>query len=141
MDAGRCSELATCDTELHCFFALFNLQAWLTLLSHSKKTMKHFAGLAIVILLYQAYITLACPWDVAGLTSFQSLPNANLLNGAVVVDKPTLINSSTPLLRSIIVRSGGSLVFDAKPMNITVNFIRVESGGSFILVSVKSQHF
>ncbi|KAG2382836.1 hypothetical protein C9374_004803 [Naegleria lovaniensis] len=77
----------------------------------------------------------ACPWDQVGLTPFTSLEGSTQANGTVYVNTPTLISSSTPILRAIIVRTGGSLIFDTKAMNVSVNYIRVESGGSFILGS------
>ena len=77
-----------------------------------------------------------CPYQQAGLVNFNTLTGWNVANSDIVISNAVKMNVSPPnRLRSITVKSGGSLIFDNVNLNLDLNFIRVESNGSFIMGS------
>ncbi|EFC48803.1 hypothetical protein NAEGRDRAFT_46431 [Naegleria gruberi] len=77
-----------------------------------------------------------CPHQQVGLVNFNTLTGWNVANYDIVITKAVKLNISPPnKLRSITVKSGGSLIFDNIDLNLNLNFIRVESNGSFIMGS------
>ena len=94
---------------------------------------------ATVLLVFLACLVVGqtnCPQSSAGLVNFNTLQGWNVSNSEIVISKPVKMNVSPPnKLRSIVVKSGGSLIFDNVNLSINLDFIRVESNGSFVMGS------
>ena len=77
-----------------------------------------------------------CPHQKTGLVNFTSLTGWNVANSDILITKAVKLNVSPPnKLRSITIKSGGSLIFDNVNLNLDLNFIRVEQNASFIMGS------
>jgi len=75
----------------------------------------------------------SCPHSQGGLTLFSSLANWNITGSDLTISRTLKVDKSPGVtLRSIIVASGGSLIFDNTLLNLDVEFIRVDAGGKFI---------
>ena len=86
-----------------------------------------------------SFVSPQCPHQQSGLINFSTLSNYNTQSANIVLTggQQVLVDvSTTNVLRSIVVSSGTSLIFNDANLNLNVEFIRVESGGSLIMGSL-----
>src|SRR3989338_9664196 len=77
-----------------------------------------------------------CPHLITSLTKLSTLPKWNVLDSQLVITSSVLVDKSPGVkLKSIIVASGGSLIFDDKNIDLSVEWIRVDSGANFVMGS------
>jgi len=78
-----------------------------------------------------------CPHLQSGLVNFSTLSGWNVQGSDIVISGQNVLvdQTSSAVLRSIVVESGSSLIFNNVVLNLNVEFIKVKSGGSFIMGS------
>ncbi|EFC45237.1 hypothetical protein NAEGRDRAFT_66848 [Naegleria gruberi] len=93
-------------------------------------------GTCLLCLFMLGMVSGQCPHQKTGLVNFSSLVGWNVANSDILITKAVKLNDSPPnKLRSITIKSGGSLIFDNVNLNLDLNFIRVEQNASFIMGS------
>ncbi|KAG2383124.1 hypothetical protein C9374_004461 [Naegleria lovaniensis] len=96
-----------------------------------------FLLLLVLTLITTPFVhTQSCPHTAAGLINFSTLSGWNVAGSDIVISSGQNVlvdQTSSAVLRSIVVQNNAKLIFSDLNLNLNIEYIRVDNGGSFIM--------